>query len=174
MEALSKSRLLRSVEQAYHLARRAVARYASKVSKRRSTLQQHIVLLCLKGRKKTTDRTLPAERIEIPRIWSAIGLTGLPPQCCVTRSPDSTWLFGGVFSISQLRFYRPIVSLGLMSLEVPGVMPRSTTRNKADDSPVETHTARGQRSERNYQRTRDEDTKTRLIDRTLTYQAEYR
>mgnify|MGYP006968414175 FL=1 len=48
MEVLPKSRLLRFVEQAYHLARRADARYSSKFSKRRHTLHQHIVLLCLK------------------------------------------------------------------------------------------------------------------------------
>ncbi|PYZ03075.1 hypothetical protein C8039_13405 [Halogeometricum sp. wsp3] len=42
--ALPKSRLLRFVEQAYHLARRAVSRYPSKFSKRRYTLHQHIDL----------------------------------------------------------------------------------------------------------------------------------
>jgi hypothetical protein len=47
MEALLKSRLLRFVEQAFHLARRAVARYSSKFSKGRYTFHQHIVLLCL-------------------------------------------------------------------------------------------------------------------------------
>ncbi|KTG11451.1 hypothetical protein AUR64_04140 [Haloprofundus marisrubri] len=58
MQALPKSRLLRFVEQAYHLAQRAVGRYSSKFSKRRYTLHQHIVLLCLKMRKNTTYRTL--------------------------------------------------------------------------------------------------------------------
>ncbi len=50
---LPKSRLLRFVEQTFHLARRTVARYSSKFSKRRSTLHQHTVLLCLKVRKTT-------------------------------------------------------------------------------------------------------------------------
>jgi len=69
MEALPKSRLLRFVEQAMHLARRSVARYSSKFSKRRYTLHQHIVLLCLKVvRKNTTYRTLLDELIEMPRI----------------------------------------------------------------------------------------------------------
>ena len=74
MQALPKSQLLRFVEQAYHLAQRAVARYSSKFSKRRYTLHQHIVLLCLKVRKNTTYRTLLDELIEMPRIRSAIDL----------------------------------------------------------------------------------------------------
>lgn len=84
MQALPKSRLLRFVEQAYHLARRAVARYSSKFSKRRYTLHQHIVLLCLKVRKNTTYRTLLDELIEMPRIRSAIDLMELssPSTLC--------------------------------------------------------------------------------------------
>ncbi len=45
MQALPKSRLLQSVEQAFHFARRAVGRYSAKFSKRRYTLHQQIVLL---------------------------------------------------------------------------------------------------------------------------------
>ncbi|ELY87243.1 transposase IS4 family protein [Natrialba taiwanensis DSM 12281] len=45
MQALPKSQLLWFVEQAMHLAQRAVARYSSKFSKRRYMLHQHIVLL---------------------------------------------------------------------------------------------------------------------------------
>jgi len=47
MEALPESRLLRFVKQALHLARRAVARYSSKFSKRRYTL--HVTLLPTNG-----------------------------------------------------------------------------------------------------------------------------
>src|SRR6056297_3342106 len=115
MEALPKSRLLRFVEQAYHLARRAVARYSSKFSKRRYTLHQHIVLLCLKVRKNTTYRTLLDELIEMPRIRSALNLEALPsPSHCVRRSTASTWRFGGFCSISQSRSSRPPVSSGSM------------------------------------------------------------
>ncbi|ELY99619.1 ISH9-type transposase [Natrialba aegyptia DSM 13077] len=71
MQALPKSRVLQFVEQAFHLARRAVAQYSSKFSKRRYTLHQHIVLLCLKVRKNTTYRTLLDELIEMPRIRRA-------------------------------------------------------------------------------------------------------
>ena len=54
METFPKSQLLRFVEQVFHLAQRAVGRYSSLFSKRRYTLHQHIVLLCLKVRKNTT------------------------------------------------------------------------------------------------------------------------
>ncbi|MHC3381492.1 IS5 family transposase [Haloarcula sp. H-GB5] len=78
MQTLPKSRLLRFVEQAFHLAQRDVARYSSKFSKRRYTLHQHIVLLCLKVRKDTTYRTLLDELIEMPCIRNAINLDELP------------------------------------------------------------------------------------------------
>lgn len=55
MQTLPKSQLLRFVEQAFHLARRAVSRYSSKFSKRRYTLHQHIVLLCLEVGEGTTN-----------------------------------------------------------------------------------------------------------------------
>lgn len=78
MQALPKSWLLQFVEQVFHLARRAVDRYSSKFSKRRYTLHQYIVLLCLKVRKNTTYRMLLDELIEMPRIWRAIDLEELP------------------------------------------------------------------------------------------------
>ncbi len=68
MDGLPKSELLRFVEQAFQLAKRAVSRYSSKYSKRRYTLHQHIVLLCLKVRKNITYRRLIDELIEMPRI----------------------------------------------------------------------------------------------------------
>ncbi len=49
MKALPKSQILRFIEKAIHLARRAVSRYSSKFSKHRYTLPQHVVLLCLKS-----------------------------------------------------------------------------------------------------------------------------
>ncbi len=61
-----------------HLARRAVARYSSKFSKRRDTLHQYIVLLCLKVRENTTYWTLLDELLEMPRIRSAIDLSEFP------------------------------------------------------------------------------------------------
>jgi hypothetical protein len=88
MQALPKSRLLQSVEQALHLARRAVARYSSKFSKRRYTLHQHIILLCLKVRKNTTYRTLLDELIEMSRIRDAIGFTEIPAPSTLCKVFD--------------------------------------------------------------------------------------
>jgi len=86
MQALPKPRLLRFVERAMHLARRAVARYSSKISKRRYTLHQHIVLLCLKVWKNTTYRTILDELIEMPRIRSAIDLEELPSPSTLCKA----------------------------------------------------------------------------------------
>ncbi len=88
MEGLPKSRLLRFVEQAFHLTSRAVTRYSSKFSKRRYTLHQHIVLLCLKVRKNTTYRTLLDELIEMPRIRKAINLDELPSPTTLCKAFD--------------------------------------------------------------------------------------
>jgi len=107
MQALPKSRLLRFVEQAYHLARRAVARYSSKFSKRRYTLHQHIVLLCLKVRKNTTYRGLLDELIEMPRIRRAIELEELP-------SPYST--------LYKMAVWRVLLNLSITLLPTNGVV----------------------------------------------------
>ncbi|MFP4590728.1 MAG: IS5 family transposase [Halobacteriales archaeon] len=88
MYTLPKSRLLRFVEEAFQLAKRAVARYSSKFSKQRYTLHQHIVLLCLKVRKNTTYRTLLDELIEMPRIRNAINLTELPVPSTLCKAFD--------------------------------------------------------------------------------------
>ncbi len=89
MQTLPKSRLLRFVEEAFQLAQRAVARYSLEFSKKRYTLHQHIVLLCLKVRKNTSYRTLLDELVEMPRIRNALNLTELPShQHCAKRSID--------------------------------------------------------------------------------------
>ncbi len=88
MQTLPKSQLLRFVEEAFHLAQRAVSRYSLKYSKQRYTLHQHAVLLCLKVRKNTTYRTLLDELIEMPRIRSAINLTELPAPLTLCKAFD--------------------------------------------------------------------------------------
>ena len=88
MQTLPKSRLLRFIEDAFQLAQRAVARYTSKFSKQRYTLDQHIVLLCLNVRKNITYRTLLGELIEMPRIRSAINLTELPVPSTLCKAFD--------------------------------------------------------------------------------------
>ncbi|UIO99497.1 IS5 family transposase [Halobaculum sp. CBA1158] len=112
MQALPKSRLLRFVEQAYHLARRAVARYSSKFSKRRYTLRQHIVLLCLKVRKNTTYRTLLDELIEMPRIRSAIGLEELPSPSTLCKALNRL----------DMAVWRVLLNLSITLLPTSGVV----------------------------------------------------
>jgi hypothetical protein len=77
MDDLPKSNLLRFVEQAVEIASRSVAQYSSKFSKKRYTLRQHLVLLCLKVKKTTTFRDLVDELIEMPRIRDALDLDRL-------------------------------------------------------------------------------------------------
>ncbi len=106
MQALPKSRLLQFVEQAIQLARRAVARYSSKFSKRRYMLCQHIVLLCLKVRKNTTYRMLLDELIEMPRIRRVIGLEELPYLSTLCKAFDrldmAVWRVLLNFSVTHL------------------------------------------------------------------------
>jgi len=112
MEDVPKSRLLRFVEQAYHLARRAVARYSSKFSKRRYTLHQHIVLLCLKVRKNITYRTLLDELIEMLRIRSAIELEEIPSPSTLCKA----------FNRLDMAVWRVLLNLSITLLPTNGVV----------------------------------------------------
>ena len=112
MEALPKSQLLRFVEQAMHMARRAVTRYSSKFSKRRYTLHQHIVLLCLKVRKNTTYRTLLDELIEMPRIRKAINLDELPSPSTLCKA----------FNRLDMAVWRVLLNLSITLLPTSGVV----------------------------------------------------
>ena len=87
MDTLPKSRLLRFVERAMVLARRAVKWFPTRYSRKRFTLQQHVVLLCLKVKKTATYRDLVNELIEMPRIRDALDLDSIPaPSHCVKPS----------------------------------------------------------------------------------------
>jgi len=112
MQALPKSRLLRFVEQAMHLARRAVGRCSSKFSKRRYTLHQHIVLLCLKVRKNTTYRMLLDELIEMPRIRRAINLEELPCPSTLCK----------VFNRLGMAVWRVLLNLSVTLLPTNGLV----------------------------------------------------
>ena len=112
MDTLPKSQLLRFVEQAMHLARRAVTRYSSKLSKRRYTLHQHIVLLCLKVRKNTTYRTLLDELIEMPRIRKAINLDELPSPSTLCKA----------FNRLNMATWRVLLNLSITLLPTSGVV----------------------------------------------------
>jgi IS5 family transposase len=112
MQALPKSQLLQFVEQAMHLARRAVARYSSKFSEQRYTLHQHIVLLCLKVRKNTTYRTLLDELIGIPRIRSALDLEELPSPSTLCTA----------FNRLDMAVWRVLLNLSVTLLPTNGVV----------------------------------------------------
>ena len=86
MNPLPKSRLLRFVEQAVVLARRALARFSTHYSRKRFTLRQHVVLLCLKVKKTATYRDLVDEIIEMVRIRDALALNSIlaPSTLCKT------------------------------------------------------------------------------------------
>ena len=118
MYALPKSQLLRFVDQAYHLARRAVARYSSKFSKRGYTLHQHIVLLCLKVRENTTYRTLLNELIEMPRIRSAIDPEELPSPATLCKA----------FNRPNMAVWRVLLNLSVTLLPTSGVVGIDASR----------------------------------------------
>ena len=176
METLPKSQLLRFVEQAMHLARRAVARYSSKFSKRRYTLHQHIVLLCLKVRKNTTYRALLDELSEMPRIWNALDLEELPSPSTLCKA----------FNRLDMAAWRVLLNLSVTLLPTNGVVGIDASgfdrshasklhkANEIDHSTAESHAPRRHEGERDYRRTRDDDTKARLKDSAVAHRAEYR
>jgi IS5 family transposase len=88
MDTFPKSRFLRFVERAIVLARRAVARFLTCYTRRRFTLRQHVVLLCLKVKKATTYRDLVDELIEMPRIRNALDLTSIPAPSTPCKAFD--------------------------------------------------------------------------------------
>ena len=94
------------------MAQRAVARYSSKFSKRRYTLHQHIVLLCLKVRKNTTYRTLLDELIEKPCIRRAIDLDELPSPSTLCKA----------FNRLDMAVWRVLLNLSVALLLTNGVV----------------------------------------------------
>ncbi len=70
------------------LARRAVPRFSSRYSRKRFTLRQHVVLLCLKVKKTTTYRDLVDELIEMPRIRDALDLDAIPAPSTLCKAFD--------------------------------------------------------------------------------------
>lgn len=82
------SDLLRFVERAVNLARRAVDRYASKYSKTRDTLRHHVVLLRLKIEKTIAYRDLVDELIEMHRIRDALNLDSIPSPSTLCKAFD--------------------------------------------------------------------------------------
>ena len=70
------------------LARRAVARFSTRYSRKRFTLRQHVVLLCLKVKKTTRYRDLVDELIEMPRICDALNLDSIPAPSTLCKALD--------------------------------------------------------------------------------------
>lgn len=158
------------------MARRAVARYSSKFSKRRYTLHQHIVLLCLKVRKNTTYRTLLDELIEMPRIRSTIDLEELPSPSTLCKAFNrldmAVWRvllnFRHTPPDQRCRRYRRL------RLRPESRLKALHETNEVDDSAVESHASRRHESERNHRLTRDDHAKTRFADCAVAHQAKHR
>ena len=111
MDALPKSRLLRFVERAMVLARRAVARFSTRYSRKRFTLRQHVVLLCLKVKKTTTYRELVDELIEMPRIRDALNLDSIPAPSTLCKAFDRL----------EMAVWRVLLNASLSDLPLNGV-----------------------------------------------------
>jgi IS5 family transposase len=111
MDDLPKSDLLRFVERAVTLASRAVARYSSKFSKRRYTLRQHAVLLCLKVKKTTTNRDLVDELIEMPRIRDSLNLDSIPAPSTLCKAFDRL----------EMAVWRVLLTISVGDLPLNGV-----------------------------------------------------
>ncbi|MFC6952861.1 IS5 family transposase [Halorubellus litoreus] len=112
MDSLPKSRLLRFVERAMVLARRAVARFSTRYSRKRFTLRQHVVLLCLKVKKTTTYRDLVDELIEMPRIRDALELDSIPAPSTLCKAFDRL----------EMAVWRVLLNISLADLPLNGII----------------------------------------------------
>ena len=111
MDDLPKSRLLQFVERAVVLARRAVARFSTRHSRKRFTLRQHVVLLCLRIKKTTTYRDLVDELIETPRIRAALDLDLIPAPSTLRKAFDRL----------EMAVWRVLLNVSLPDLPPNGV-----------------------------------------------------
>jgi IS5 family transposase len=93
------------------LARRAVARFSTRYSRKRFTLRQHVVLLCLKVKKTTTYRGLVDELIEMPRIRGALNLDSIPAPSTLCKAFDRL----------QMAVWRVLLNVSLADLPLNGI-----------------------------------------------------
>jgi hypothetical protein len=130
MDSLPKSRLLQFVERAIVLARRAVSRFSTRYSRKRFSLRQHVVLLCLKVKKTTTYRDLVDELIEMPRVRDALDLDSIPAPSTLCKAFDrlemAVWRALLNVSLADL----PLVSPVSMRPALSGRMPRLTIQSE--------------------------------------------
>ena len=111
MDSLPKSRFLRFVERAVVLTRRAVSRFSPRYSRKRFTLRQHVVLLCLKVKKTTTYRDLVDELIEMPRIRNALELESIPAPSTLCKAFDRL----------EMAVWRVLLNITLADLPLNGI-----------------------------------------------------
>jgi IS5 family transposase len=100
------------------LARRAVSRFSTRYSRKRFTLRQHVVLLCLKVKKMTTYRGLVDEPIEMPRIRDALNLDSIPVPLTLCKAFDRL----------EMAVWRVLLNVSLVDLPVNGVTGIDTSR----------------------------------------------
>lgn len=93
------------------LARRAVVRFSTRYSRKRFTLRQHVVLLCLKVKKTTTYRDLVDEPIEMPRIRDALDLDSIPAPSTLCKA----------FDRFQMAVWRVLLNVSLADLPLNGI-----------------------------------------------------
>ena len=111
MNTLPKSRLLRFVERTVVPARRAVARFSTRYSRKRFTLRHHVVLLCLKVKETTTYRDLVDELIEMPRIRDGLSLDAIPAPSTLCKAFDRL----------EMAVWWVLLNVSLAGLPVTGV-----------------------------------------------------
>jgi len=93
------------------LARRTVARFSTRYSRKRFTLRQHVVLLCLKVKKTTTYRDLVDELIEMPRIRDALDLDSIPAPSTLCKAFDRL----------EMTVWRVLLNVSLGDIPLNGV-----------------------------------------------------
>ncbi len=86
-------------------------RFSTRYSRKRFTLRQHVVLLCLKVKKTTTYRDLVDELIEMPRIREAIDLESIPTPSTLCKAFDRL----------EMAVWRVLLNVSLADLSVTGV-----------------------------------------------------
>ncbi|WP_256393883.1 IS5 family transposase [Natronoarchaeum rubrum] len=111
MDDLPKSQLLQFTERAMVLARRAVTRFSTRYSRKRFTLRQHVVLLCLKVKKTATYRGFVDELIEMPRIRDALDLESIPAPSTLCKAFDRL----------KMAVWRVLLNVSLTDLPVNGI-----------------------------------------------------
>jgi IS5 family transposase len=109
MDTLLELRLLRFVERAVVLARRAVARFSTRYSRKRFTLRQHVVLLYLKVKKRITYRDLVDDLIEMPRIRDA--LDSIPASSTLCKAFDRL----------EMAVWRVLLNVSFADLPLKGI-----------------------------------------------------